>query len=464
MGDIDSLLYFHTKVFSAITRALSIDKKTISVFSIGGGGYVFPQYIEKNWPGSRNDVAEIDPGVTKAATAAFGLKKETSINTITMDARNYVDDLLEQKKQGKDIPAYNFIYEDAFSDYNVPFQLVTKEFNDKINTILTDDGAYMINMIDVLDIGQFLGSYIHTLRQTFPHIYVLTEKGPRNIRSTFVITASRKPIKIHEILGDYILGSDIQYIDDAELEQLKCKSNNLVFTDDYVPVENMLAPVVRRSATDILAGKCKEQAEKLKKEGHFEESIEKYKEVVDIDPTLSVLGYNEIAMMLAQNNKSEQAIDFFQKAIDYNSHADSKINIAGIHLNLALVLRESHPEKEKEQLTLAVQGFKDQLNKEPKSLKTIVFLATALQELGDYQQAGQYFQKAIDLNPYDTSLHISLAKTYVQNQQYDTAIATLEKAIGFFRYIHEETRAKPMNDYLEFIKFKKSQPTSNTGK
>ncbi len=174
MGNVNDLQYFYTIIFAGITRQLSQNKKKLSVMHIGGGGYVFPRYIEKNWPGSRNDVAEIDPRVTEAAMQAFGLDRNTTINTITMDARNYVDELLEKQRKGEDIPRYDFIYGDAFSDYSVPFQLVTKEFNDKIAKILKDDGVYMVNLIDAYDSGQFLGAVVNTFKETFDYVYVIT--------------------------------------------------------------------------------------------------------------------------------------------------------------------------------------------------------------------------------------------------------------------------------------------------
>ena len=67
---------------------------------------------------------------------AFGLDRNTTINTINTDARNYLDMLLEKKRNGGQIPQYDFIYTDAFNDLSVPYQLVTKEFNDKIAQVL----------------------------------------------------------------------------------------------------------------------------------------------------------------------------------------------------------------------------------------------------------------------------------------------------------------------------------------
>ncbi|MFH1371969.1 MAG: fused MFS/spermidine synthase [Planctomycetota bacterium] len=167
MGKIRDLRLFYSQVYGAVTHRLAGYKEQISTLSIGGGGYVFPRYIQDVWPGSRVDVVEIDPAVTEAAIRAFGLSAETPIHTINLDGRNYVDGLLEKKRRGKQIPQYDFVYMDAFSDMAVPFQLTTRQFNEKIFAITAADGVYIVNLIDMSDSGKFLGSFIGTIRRTF---------------------------------------------------------------------------------------------------------------------------------------------------------------------------------------------------------------------------------------------------------------------------------------------------------
>jgi len=255
MGDIDNLQYPYTRIYASITHGLSRDKEKLSVMFIGGGGYVYPRYVEKYWPSSYIAVIEIDPGVTKAAIHAFGLSRDSTINTINMDGRNYVDRLLQRKRNGEKIPRYDFIYLDAVNDYSIPYQLVTKEFNDKIAQILKDNGVYMVTVIEIFDSGRFLSSIFKTLKQTFPNVYVLSQAVPHNMRNPFVVIASKKKIDVESLIKQYSMGVDIWYLDDTEINMLTQKSRGFVLTDDYAPVESMLAPVVRRSAPDILREK-----------------------------------------------------------------------------------------------------------------------------------------------------------------------------------------------------------------
>jgi spermidine synthase len=255
MEDINNLQYPYTRIYAGITTALSENKKTLYTMIIGGGGYVYPSYLEKNLPQSHIDVIEIDPGVTKAAVRAFALQSSTRINNMIMDARDYVNELLHKQLSGSKIPQYDFIYEDALNDYSPPYQLLTKEFNDKIYQILADDGVYMLVAIDIFDTGKFVGAVFNTLQKTFPNVYILSQALPHNMRNTFVLVASKQRIDIHRFIEQYSGDIDIWLLNDTEMDTLKKKACNIVLTDDYAPVENLLTPVVCQSAPDVFLEK-----------------------------------------------------------------------------------------------------------------------------------------------------------------------------------------------------------------
>lgn len=114
---------------------------------LGGGAYTIPRYLRNIYPQLGCDVAEIDPAVTRANRASLGLLDQLSespdskIATTWGDARQFV----EKGQGGK---KYDVIFGDAFNDFSVPWHLTTREFNRKLSSMLTDDGIYMINIID----------------------------------------------------------------------------------------------------------------------------------------------------------------------------------------------------------------------------------------------------------------------------------------------------------------------------
>ncbi|WP_435018705.1 fused MFS/spermidine synthase [Tundrisphaera sp. TA3] len=266
------------------------DPTAINTMFLGGGAYTFQRYIQHTYPGSVAEVAEIDPAVTRANHAALGLPKDTPIKTTWGDARQFVE-----RNQGK--KQFDIVFGDAFNDFSVPWHLTTREFNDKLATMMDPDGVYMINIIDVyesdakaeekarkevaamknppanametalarekakaLRYGGFLGSWIETARKTFDHIYVFgTDSTPGSgLRETFVVVASRKPLDL-DILGgrddDPRFFQDDQLLEPKpyskeDMDAIKARSRGIILTDDYAPVENLLAPVAETRGDD----------------------------------------------------------------------------------------------------------------------------------------------------------------------------------------------------------------------
>ncbi len=458
MGDINNLQYAYAHIYAAITHGLSQNKNKLSVLVIGGGGYVYPRYIEKNWPGSHIDVTEIDHGVTKAAMEAFGLEKDTAINIFTMDARNYVDELLERMSSGEEARRYDFIYGDAFNDYSVPYQLVTKEFNDKIAQILTDDGVYMVNLIDTFDSGQFLGSVVNTFQQTFPNVYAMSEIKPHSTRNTFVVVAAKQEIDLEKLLRQYQRGVDIWYLDDTEINAVIQNSHGIVLMDNYAPVENLMAPVVRISAKGFLALKYMEQADELRQQGKLDNALAKYKQAIRVDDSMSLIAYNSIGLILDQKGNLAGAIEAFNKAINYNETGKVKGKIGSIHLNLAIALKKSGQlQQATRHFQMAAQILQEELADEPDSAIIYERLGNTYFGMGDFNQAAKYFQKAVDLNPYDIAYHRALAKALEYQGKYDQAILALKKAGMFMSHMGQKADAAELQRLLELVEAEKSK-------
>src|SRR5207244_3439262 len=130
---------------------------------LGGGPYVFPRRLLAVRPDAVAEVAEIDPGVTRAATDAMGLPASPPFRVVHEDARTFVRDLPAGS------PPYDLVYGDAFNAYSVPFHLTTVEFARAVKARMAPDGVYLVNVIDVFDSGLFVGAFRETLSRVFAH-------------------------------------------------------------------------------------------------------------------------------------------------------------------------------------------------------------------------------------------------------------------------------------------------------
>lgn len=466
VNDITALQYSYERIMAAVTRRFSKDKERISALVLGGGGYIFPRYLKKMWPESTVDVAEIDPGVTEAAIKAFGLEPTTAISTYFLDARNYIDGLSAKENVNQPVKRYEFVYEDALDHYSVPFQLTTREFNDKIARVLTDDGIYMIELIDVFESGLFLGAFVNTLQETFGFVSVISGRdvAPED-RNTFVIVAAKHELDLSNVCEEYATADQMWYLDDSDMAKLKERSRGLVLTDDYAPVENLLAPVVLRDAHDSVQKRLQIKARELAKKaqdfawaGNLAKTLATVEELARADPKVVLMAYGVMARIFADSRRTNEAIEVYRTALERCGNQAPADEIADFHYDFATFLAKSNKMTEAyEQLDLASQAYRDILAGGSVSAKAHLRLGDISIIKDDFQQAAENFKKATDLDQANIEGHDKLIQTYDKLGQFDNAIKAAKKALDDMSQTNQKENADKIRQYLQFLEFKKSQ-------
>lgn len=260
-GQPARLDYDYEHVYSWVTRRWQQHQTTIRneadvvprALHLGGGSYTFPRWIDLRFPGATQLVAEIDPQVTEAVHATMELPRDTAIVTRIEDARRVV----ETEADG----TYDLVYGDVFNSFSVPYHLTTLEFMGEVKRLLASGGVYQMNVIDLFDRadparGQFVASMVKTLDAVFGedqvHVWVCHDPavafaGAR--RSTYVLVATTDGLDLQR-LGHRTWdpppsptqeNARIMAIEGEELRALR--GTGMVLTDDFCPVEQMLAPV-----------------------------------------------------------------------------------------------------------------------------------------------------------------------------------------------------------------------------
>lgn len=78
--------------------------------------------------------------------------------------RNFVDDQLRRnvglRQQHQPGITYDFIYADAFNDFSIPCHLTTLEFLQKTHDLLSDDGVFQANIIDIYPRTEYPGQRV----------------------------------------------------------------------------------------------------------------------------------------------------------------------------------------------------------------------------------------------------------------------------------------------------------------
>jgi spermidine synthase len=226
--DPTQLVYPYERLYGQVVDAKYGKQRPVRAFTIGGGTYTFPRYLERNHHGSTL-VAEIDPEVTQVARDELGLHDTPAIQIVHGDARPVLRDHARNDR-------FDLVLGDAFGDIAVPYHLVTREFNEIVKSHLKPDGLYLVNIVDGVHYD-FLRSYIKTLMQTFPQVRLMVSPGEtvNGTQDTFVVVASQQPPP-----------NVANMASPQQLATFLNERNPVTLTDDYVPVDQLLAPVFRQ--------------------------------------------------------------------------------------------------------------------------------------------------------------------------------------------------------------------------
>lgn len=244
LGDPSYLGYEHEQVQAEMTRYMAAQAPRPQVLVIGGGGYTYPRWVDAFVPQATVEVVEIDPGVTEVVYRELGLPRDTRIISHNLDGRQFVHELAQPK-------SYSLVVQDAVNDLSVPYHIMTKEYNDDIKAILTDNGAYLLTVIDLYQDGQLMRSAMRTMRQTFPYVHLLSTYPAWSSpgASVFVIYGSQRPLNLEEMRGVLLqqgvpLRTMVQpdnlfqaYIDEGP---------QIILTDQYAPVDNLISILFSR--------------------------------------------------------------------------------------------------------------------------------------------------------------------------------------------------------------------------
>ncbi len=238
------LKYEYLKEFAEVAAYVSRGNPTPRLLHLGGGGYSLPRYMDIVYPGSTNEVVEIDPCVTEVAHQELGLPLDTRVKTYNEDARLHLIELNGRSR-------YDIIVGDVFNDASTPYHLTTLEFDRLLKGNMKPDGIYLVNIIDDYERGEYMPAFIYTLRQVFQHVYLFNGSGIwQNVgRSTFVIGATDRAIDAGDFQAFATDGGRRRAAaflrDEAGVSEYLAGKTPILLTDDHAPTDILVAPLFR---------------------------------------------------------------------------------------------------------------------------------------------------------------------------------------------------------------------------
>ncbi|MEV4828294.1 fused MFS/spermidine synthase [Micromonospora sp. NPDC049257] len=233
LDDPTHLEYEYTQWIGAVADVAAPKGQRLDALHLGGGGFTMPRYLSATRPGTDNVVFEIDGELVELDRRELGVRTGPGLRAAVGDARMLVG--------GEPADSRDLVVGDAFGHLVVPWHLATREMAAEVDRVLRPGGIYVQNVIDYPP-GRFIRSELVTVAAEFEHVALVAppEAIAGRQGSNFLIVASDAPLPLDALrtrlgtvakIPDMVAGSEVtRFVDGA-----------LVLTDDYAPVDQLLA-------------------------------------------------------------------------------------------------------------------------------------------------------------------------------------------------------------------------------
>jgi len=227
LDDPKRLVFRYAQV-SMTSFAVQANPKDILVVGLGGG--TLPLTYNSLLPEANITAIEIDESVSKVARDYFGFKTSDKIKLVEKDARVYVK--RAQRKEHK----FDLIVLDAFNGDYIPEHLMTKEFLEEVQSLLSDDGVLVANTFSSSKLYDHESA---TYAAVFGDFYNL--KIPRGNR--IIIASNKELLSLNKLIeNSQKLKLPLKDFDVSLLDNLRYLSdepdwdqNARVLTDQFAP-------------------------------------------------------------------------------------------------------------------------------------------------------------------------------------------------------------------------------------
>jgi hypothetical protein len=115
--------------------------------------------------------------------------------------------------------------------------------------VLKPDGYYLALVIDKLRGGKFMPAYTQTVKTVWPSVEILSDAEPwdSTAAATYVVAAGAQRIdqaRLQQARGQGPNGRVVTHSMPHDLfQQWLADAHAPVLTDDYAPVDNLIAPI-----------------------------------------------------------------------------------------------------------------------------------------------------------------------------------------------------------------------------
>jgi spermidine synthase len=185
VDDPQRLVFNYTKMLFA---SLLVNPNPERILIVGLGGGTMSNSLHQIFPNATITNVEIDPAVIKVARSYFGFFENEKVTSVVQDGRIFVKRAVLKKQQ------YDWIILDAFNGDYIPEHLMTQEFLQETQQLLSNNGVLAANTFSISKLYDVESA---TYKSVFGDFFNVRNKQ----HSNRIILTSKKPLPKNSVIA-----------------------------------------------------------------------------------------------------------------------------------------------------------------------------------------------------------------------------------------------------------------------
>jgi spermidine synthase len=168
---------------------LLLNPEPQSILIVGLGGGTLPTVLSEIFPETTVDVVEIDEAILRVAKEYFNFIESEKVKVFVQDARVYTKRAAIRNRK------YDLVILDAFTGDYIPEHLMTVEFLQEVQSIMSDKGVVVANTFSTSELYHYESV---TYQTVFGDFFNFKKPGTGNR----VIVTTGKPLPSKKVIQD----------------------------------------------------------------------------------------------------------------------------------------------------------------------------------------------------------------------------------------------------------------------
>jgi tetratricopeptide (TPR) repeat protein len=153
---------------------------------------------------------------------------------------------------------------------------------------------------------------------------------------------------------------------------------------------------------------------------------------IELNYPLTIIEYFDISEDLLAHREYQETVQVCEKALQYYDKPGFRSDLSSINVSMGMAMKAlGQSQESRKHFNKAIEQCRQNLEKDPNAVNSLSVIGTAFAGTGRYEQATEYFKRAIKIIPSKPLYRYMLIEALMAQKDYAGAQAEINDAIEY---------------------------------